>query len=440
MGISLRVTCDPWSHVIVNHSSSLRPYRRPLFFLRAQAACWLAEKLGATVPLDGEALERKALAVTGRTRFLGSSFREPLEILLRSLQTDARLNAVGRHGAALTLIRQLATRLCMEEAWGVADPRPSDLLQPARPPIFIVGMHRTGTTLLHKLMASDPAARPLLYWESAYPLVGPVNDPENRSAAVRRQCGLRTVETTKRLAPYLASIHDADPTGPEECHWLTMASLVTHAFPMQWRVGRYTAWLDERTEADWRRAYAEYLSLLGLLDGGMADRHWVLKCPLHAPRLATLANLVPNAIFIQTYRDIREVAGSLCSLTMAMRSVTTDVWNPAADGHDVAATLARDTRAAVRAAEQHQDRVIHVHYTALVRNPIDTIHRIYERAGMPWSTAAEAAMDRWLAANPQGRHGRHRYSLADFGLTESAVVGACGEYVATERRLADTTP
>lgn len=419
-------------------SSALRPYRRPLFYRRSQTACWLAEKLGATVPLEAAALERRALAITGRPGFLGSSFREPLEVLIKSLRTDARLNALGRHGAALTLIRQLVTRLCMEQAWGAADPRQNDLLQPARPPIFIVGMHRTGTTLLHKLMACDPAARPLLFWESAYPLMGPVMKPDHRSAAVRRLCGIRTAETTKRLAPYLASIHDADPTGPEECHWLTMASLVTRAFPMQWRVGGYDAWLDARRERDWERAYAEYLSLLGTLDGGMTDRHWVLKCPLHAPRLETLAKLVPDAIFVQTYRDIRDVAGSLCSLTMAMRSITTDLWDPAADGHDVAAALARDSRAAVHAAEQHRRRVIHVHYTSLVRDPINVVRSIYARAGMNLSTAAETDMNRWRAGNPQGRHGQHRYTLATFAISEPSLLESCADYVAMERRLADT--
>lgn len=425
---------------MTSSASSLSPYRRPLFFRRTQATCWLAKRFGATVPLDAAAIERKALAITGRPGFLGSSFREPLEILIRSLTTDARLNAIGRVGAPLTLTRQLVTRLCLEEAWGTGGPRPNDLLRPARPPIFIVGMHRTGTTLLHKLMASDPTARPLLYWESAYPLMAPIKSPGNRSAAVRRQSGIRTVAATNRLAPYLASIHEADPTGPEECHWLTMASLVTHAFPMQWRVRSYTDWLEERSESDWKRAYAEYLSLLGLLDGGMTDRHWLLKCPLHAPRLATLATLLPTAIFVQTYRDIREVTGSLCSLTMAMRSVSTDVWDPAADGRDVAAALARDTRAAIDAAEQHRERVIHVHYKSLLRNPIAAIRGIYAQAGMAWSTAAESGMQQWLAENPQGRHGRHRYSLADFAISESALLESCADYVAKEQSLACVIP
>jgi hypothetical protein len=415
---------------------ALVPYRRPLAYRLTWATCWLAERLGATVPLERAAIERRALDITGRSGFLGSAYREPLDTLLHSLHADARLSPLGRNGAMLTLARQLVTRLCMEEVWGAAAPGPGDLLRPARPPVFIVGMHRTGTTLLHRLMAADPAARPLLYWESAYPLMVPIKKPGNRSASVRRENAIDEVKVAKRLAPYLVGIHDTDPTGAEECHWMTMASLITHAFPMQWRADGYRDWLERRTESDWDRAYGEHLALLHLLDGGMTDRHWVLKCPLHAPRLATLAKLLPTAIFVQTYRDIREVAGSLCSLTMAMRSVFSDTWDPGADGRDVAHALARDTRAAVHAAEQYPSRVIHVHYKSLVKDPINTVRGIYERAGLAWDIATGDALQRCLADNPQSRHAPHRYGLADFGLTESTLLEACPEYVATERHLA----
>jgi hypothetical protein len=389
------------------------------------------------MPLDRSEMERRALDITGRQQFLGSAFREPLDVLLQSLHAEARLSPLGRGFTAMGLVQHLVTRLCLEESWGAAAPGPGDLLRPARPPIVIVGMHRTGTTLLHRLLAADPASRPLLYWESAYPLMIAQQGPASRSASARRAWGVLSVEKTRQLVPAFAGIHETDPNGPEECHWLTMASLVTHAFPMQWRVGGYRDWLDGRPETAWEQAYGEHLALLHLLDGGMRDRHWVLKCPLHAPRLETLAKLLPTAIFVQTYRDIREVAGSLCSLTTVMRSAFSDVWDPVADGRDVAHALARDTRAAVRAAERHSERVINVHYKSLVKDPVDAVRSIYERAGLTWSAEVEASVHRSIADHSQGRHGVHRYSLADFGLTETAGTEACPEFVATERRLAE---
>jgi hypothetical protein len=410
-------------------------YRRPIAYRLTWAACWLSERLGAAVPLDGPGLEGRALEITRRVGFLGTAFREPLDVLVQSLRDEARLSPLGRRFAALMLVQQLVTRLCLEEAWEAATPGPGDLLQPARPPLVIVGMHRTGTTLLHRLMAAAPAARPLLYWESFFPVMVPMTMPGNRSAEVRRERAVASVDLVRRLVPALAGIHETDPNGPEECHWLSMASLVTHAFSMQWRVAAYRDWLDGRSESGWEQAYREHLALLHLLDGGMMDRHWVLKCPLHAPRVETLASLLPTAIFVQTYRDIREVAGSLCSLTTAMRSGFSDVYDPVADGRDVAHALARDTRAAVQAAARHPRRVIHVHYKSLVTDPVATVRGIHERAGLPWSAETEAAMHRTIANNPRGRHGGHRYSLTDFGLTEAGLLDTCPEYVAMERRL-----
>ncbi len=216
-----------------------------------------------------------------------------------------------------------------------------------------------------------------------------------------------------------------------------MASLVAEAFPLQWRVGGYRDWLDARTEADWDAAYRDYLSLLHLLDGGMTDRHWVLKCPFHAPRVDTLARLLPNAIFVQTYRDIRESAGSLCSLTTALRAMGSDTWDPQGDGRDMLAVLRRSVPAALDAARRHPNRVIDVHYRDLVRDPAATVRQIYDRAGLTWTVEAEAAIRGQLANADQRSGGRHRYSLADFGLTATDVEAACPDYVEAERRLLD---
>jgi hypothetical protein len=411
------------------------PYRRSLGYRLAQFATWVDEQRRASPRLDEEWLERRALTIAEHPSFAGISFREPLHRLVASLRGEARLNALGRAHAAGTLLGQLVTRACLETNWCGPTPRSQDLLRPARPPVFIFGLHRTGTTLLQRLLAADPAARPLLYWESYNPLVTIDRGRANGSPAARRQSATDVLNIVRRIAPYLDGIHDTEADGPEECYWLLMASLVTEAFPLQWRVGGYRDWLDARTEADWDAAYREYLSLLHLLDGGMTDRHWVLKCPFHAPRVDTLARLVPTAIFVQTYRDIRESAGSLCSMTTALRAMGSDTWDPVGDGRDVLAGLRRSMPAAMRAARLHPDRVIDVHYRDLVRDPTATIRRIYERAGLPWTVDAEAAIRSRLASGTQHGGGRHRYSLAEFGLAEADVEAACPEYVDMERRI-----
>ena len=415
---------------------SVSPYRRSLAYRVAQAVCWAGERCGRQPHLDAAWLEQQALAVAGREAFEGTAFREPLQRLTSSLGAEARLNALGRLHAANTLLQQLVTQAVLEQQWNAAMPSDGHLLQPSRPPVFIVGLHRTGTTLLQRLLAADPAARPLLYWESSAPLLVVNKNAIDFSVAARTQRAIDDLAAVRKLVPYLDGIHETQMDGPEECYWLLMASLVTRAFGMQWRVPGYEAWLDTLTEADWVAAYRHYLAVLQHLDAGMTDRHWVLKCPLHAERIGTLARLLPQAVFVQTYRDIRESTGSLCSLTAALRAMGSDTWDPVGDGRNVLASITRSSRKAAEATSSQPDRVINVHYRHLVADPIAAVHVIYERAGLPWTAAAEQAMRDLLAEPRRGGASRHRYALADFGLNETEVLAACPAYVEAERQLA----
>lgn len=418
---------------------SASPYRRSFAYHVAQAVCWAGERCGLQPRLDAEGLERQAVAIAGRDRFEDTAFREPFRRLTASLAAEARLNPLGRVHAANTILQQLVTQAVLEQRWNAGAPSDSDLLRPSRPPVFIVGLHRTGTTLLQRLLAADPAARPLVYWESSAPLLAVNKNRMELSADARRKKEDATLAAVQKLVPYLDGIHETQVDGPEECYWLLMASLVTRAFGMQWRVPGYEAWLDTLTEADWVAAYRHYLALLRHLDAGMTDRHWVLKCPLHAERISTLSELLPQAVFVQTYRDIRESTGSLCSLTAALRAMGSDTWDPVGDGRDVLASITRSSRTAAVATAAIPDRVINVHYRDLVADPIAAVHTIYERAGLPWTAAAEHAMREQLAGPRRGGP-RHRYALADFGLNEAEVIAACPEYVEAERRLAAASP
>lgn len=414
------------------------PSRRSFRYRFLQTAFWLAEKCSRRYRLDVGGMEQQALEITGRSAFLGTSHHERLERLVASIREEAALNALGRGAAAGTIVRMLISRLCMEEIWDGAEPASEDLLRPARPPIFIVGLPRTGTTVLHKLLAVDPAARPLPLWEAAFPVMAPGGGPASRTAAFRQAAAVRFVEETKRVAPGLAGIHELDPLGAEECYWLLMNTVADYIFAVRWRVPRYEGYLDGFNDADWEGVYGEYLGTLRLLDDGMTDRHWVLKYPFHAPRMGTLARLLPTAIFVQTYRDVGEVVGSFCSLMSTVRAISSDTSDPAGDGADTVRLLSRFAGQSETVAATIPGRVIRVHYASLLADPIGVVHRIYERAGIQWTDEVQEVMNRWLIDNPQGRHGRHRYTLEQFGLRERDVRSQFSSYDEQERRLAAT--
>ena len=397
---------------------------------------WLSSQRNARSLLDPAWLEHRALQLSGQPAFCNTEFRVPLVQLTKSLRNEAHLNALGRFHASRNLLRQLLTRVCLEQRWQAGAPGPHDLLKPDRPPIFIVGLHRTGTTLLQHLMAADPAARPLTYWESSYPIAAVHHNRLETSAEARHQRAVGSLGAVKKLAPYLAGIHATEVDGPEECYWLLMSSLVTPAYCMQWHVPTYREWLDTQKEVDWEVAYSHYLALLHQLSGPLPNRHWILKCPLHAARIHTLASLLPEAIFVQTFRDIRQSTGSLCSLTAALQAIGSDCWRPEAVGREVLSSLRIPALRAAEAATVHSGRVIDVHYQQLVADPVGTVQEIYAHAGLDWTSAAKTAIRQQANVRPPRRPGGHTYTLADFGLTDDDVLTACPEYVAREQQLA----
>jgi hypothetical protein len=184
----------------------------------------------------------------------------------------------------------------------------------------------------------------------------------------------------------------------------------------------FRKWLEAQGSANTLGVYREYRRQLQLLQWQCPPRRWVLKAPIHAYGLAALLRLFPDACVVQTHRDLAEVLPSACSLRTANLGIYSDEVDLRRVGAEVAENLVhRILRPALLAREEHPGRVHDVAYRALVQDPVGTARGIYQRFGLPLSAAAERNMHEWLAANPQGKHGRHRYSLEQFGLDRAAV-------------------
>src|SRR5262249_19322202 len=207
----------------------------------------------------------------------------------------------------------------------------------------------------------------------------------------------------------------------EECRWLLMNTFRSLAFFGFGAVNGYLAWLEERGEENTWRVYEEYRRQLQLLQWRRPPRHWVLKCPLHAYALDALLRLFPDSCVAKTHRDLHKVLPSLCSLRLTRCSIVTDTPDPRRVAEEATAHVTRLLRPALRARAEYPGRVYDVAYRDLLRDPIAAIRSITDRFGRPLSGAAQKAMRAWLAAHSQGEHGRHRYSLEQFGLDKGAV-------------------
>ena len=363
----------------------------------------------ARTRLDEASLFAAARRESGLSEFGDESFRDPLRRLLTSLEEEAGLSPLGRLLLRQSLVRALVNRLRLE-ALGNQHPEIGAL--PVREPVFILGLQRTGTTLLHRLLTCEPALRPLLSWEALNPApfpgfaAGAGRDPRMRLAELAER-GLRY------LAPEFFAIHPVEAHAPEEDVLLLDLSFVSPTVDATQNVPRYSAWLRD---TDQRPAYRYFRRAIQLLLWQRPGR-WLGKTPHHLENLDALLDVFPDAKIIQTHRDPTRVVASYCSMMAHGRAIFSDTVDPRVVGAQLASRAVRAVTRAIAERERVGSRGFHdVAYADLLADPMKEIRRIYDFLALPLTPATEAAMQRWLAANPQNKRGVHRYRLEDFGL------------------------
>ena len=374
----------------------------------------------ADTALDPVALRDKAQRQTGLSDFGGTTFHEPFEILLQSLRDEAQLNARGVFMLHRTMLRLLTNRLRTEQAF--AD-NPALAETPIPRPLYVIGFPRTGTTLLHNLLASDPAVRWMRLWEGLYPAPAPQSlEDDPRIAEVEEWAA-----GFEKVAPRLAAAHKLAPRGPEECLWLIEHTFNDLIFELRAHVPTYSRWLAEHeADVDIHQYYRRQLQLLGAHCRG---NHWVFKAPRHLPGLAGLLAVFPEARIVQTHRDPAAVLPSLCSLCEILRGAASDaVDKPAIGAHWHARLKAIFEQATAVRATAAEGQILDIQYADLVVDPIATVQHIYAHHGYEFTEPFESAMRQWLAANRQHKHGAHRYTLAEYGLSEAQVHEEFSEY------------
>ncbi|HET6920623.1 MAG TPA: sulfotransferase [Jiangellaceae bacterium] len=370
--------------------------------------------------LDAEAFLAAARRRTGLSD-LGPDTTEAFGVLVDSLDREAGLTSFGRVVLGRMLRTFLAQRLRVVEALRC---RPDLAAAPVRRPLFVVGYWRTGTTLLQNLLAQAHGARPLRGYEAF--------DPAAFVPGGRYQRRLRYALLLRGLwylGPDVAKIHNEVSDGPTECLLLLTRSFTTLHLPMMVSVPSYERWLWEQDANAFAAVYELHRMQLQTLQADGPAGYWVLKSPAHLNTLESLLRVYPDAAVVQTHRDPAKVVASLSSLVAQGISLLAQEPEPYVVGRQV---LERTTRTLDRVqrtrATVGDDRIIDVRYADLLADPIGVVDRILERFDYPRTAASRQHMRRWLADNPQGKHGTHRYSLQQFGLDPATVYQLTARY------------
>ena len=368
-----------------------------------------------------------ARAQTGLNHFGDPAIIEGLGVLLRSYVDEANYTERGAQMAHAELVTQLANRMKVED-WLTR--HPGLLERPIEKPLFVFGLPRTGTTLLINLLAADPAHIAFLRWLAYDPVPPP--RPDELHAGPRYQAMQDKTQMALKFMPEIAAIHYEDADSPTECQFAMAPSFCAQVYESQADIPGYRQWLMH--EADYLPAFRYEKRLLQVLQAETPGRRWVLKNPWHPLFLDALIEVFPDARLVMTHRDPADVVGSLCSLIKHVRRIYSDDVDLERIGTTFIETfhLMIERQQAFRDA--HGDRaILDVQYADVMRDPIAEVRRIYAHFGEPFTPAAQAAMNAYLAANPKGKHGSHSYSLAEYGLSTNGVRAEFAEYIARYR-------
>lgn len=339
------------------------------------------------------------------------AFLDALDVLAGALDRQARLTATGRAAVRGALVAALCTQARLRRA--VAR-HPEIASTEVTRPVFITGLLRSGTTLVHNLLAQHPGLRVPALWELMHPV-------SERGDAVfyagLADAAQAYVEDYYQVAPELPKIHFLDARRPDECHRLTGNTFTTMVYEARYRVPDYTEWLRgvDHTAA-YRLHRAQLQAILWRLPGGPV----VLKDPFHLWCLPALVAAYPDARIVQLHRDPVVTVPSTCSLCVTIRGARSDEIDRAEIGQQWLAQAERalDALPRVRATALAGVPILDVRYADLVADPIGVLDRVCEFAGAPLTAEAERAMRAYLSDNGATKHGRHEYSAADFGLEE----------------------
>lgn len=371
------------------------------------------------ISFEPDAVLAVAEQIAGTADFWGDDYREALEVLAPSIASEAGLNPTRAARAAGWLVEMLTVRARIARELAT---HPSAAAAPSvRRPIFITGLPRTGTTLLHNLMASLPGMRAYAPWEMSHV----VHDRGDwRSAAFTKTD--QFVRSLAALVPEFATIHPTRADAPDECHWLTRHSIASLIFGYMFYTPTFTRWVIGRPQP---RVYTEHRAQLGLLARDHDDgRRLVLKDPGHLWHLDELLKAYPDALVVRLHRDPTEAIPSLCSLMHALHRMDSSRQDPR-DVGPLAVEMVGLALTRERAHRAGANRVsfLDLEYKDLVRDPLAAVRRVCERTGHELDSRGVASISAWLEANPKNKAGQHNYSPEKFGLRADEIRERCSE-------------
>lgn len=353
----------------------------------------------------------------GLSDFGDPSFRAGLDALCDALNREARLSAMGAGIFHQKLVTQLANRLRVEDHFARHPDIADEVIEA---PLVIVGLPRTGTTKLHRLLSRDPRSSTMAFWESQFPVPFPgetLEAPGLRIGAAREMVAMMT-----QAMPKLMAIHPMNADEADEEVMLMEHSFMS-AFNAYANIPSYDAWLDAQDQTP---AYVYLRRMLQFIQWQQRRRckapgRWVLKAPHHLLRMHLLLKVFPGVQVILTHRDPVQSIPSIASFIHTLWGIYSDQADAPTAGSTWNALMRRALFHTMEVRKTAPAQFLDVNFRDTVKNPMAVVQRIYDFIGWPRDADAEARMRDWLVEDEKTHQGGHDYSAEQFGLSDEQI-------------------
>ncbi len=402
-----------------NTRSTVSEKKRPFNF---NAANLLGSFFPSKPPLSEQYILDAARNSTGLQDWGSDSFLEGMRMLLDSSLKEARLHYFGRTSLQKGCIRSVKDRLRLEKAF---TDNPDIKNTPIEKPVFILGLPRTGTTLLQNLFFQDDRFRHLHYWEQV--AIGPQPTQDNiKDNYIIDSCSA-FVDNLKKIAPEFFVAHDIRPRGPEECNGLMERDFSSIIYIMFRNIPTYTEWFQKR---DMTSTYEYHRYQLQFLGYHFKGKRWILKAPVHLLYLKYLFKVYPDAQILHLHRDPLKAIPSITSLVAISRGIHSDHVNETETAEQLLGLMSHNVNQSITYREANPSgQILDISFSDLVNNTVLTVNKIYNWLGVDFTTEAETAMSGWLEKSKLKLEGKpHQYSLEQFGLDEARIRDSFDRY------------
>jgi len=372
-----------------------------------------------------ESLIEQALEQTGLNDFGDTWFFANIDALIPSLNSQAKLSPEGLYGAQHMIVSGLVNRLRHIQ---LLKDNPEILEEEVNVTAVLTGLPRTGSTMLHRMLAAAPQLTGVRWYETQnyVPLEGELRgDPTPRLEAAKG-----VLAYMLQAIPELMSIHPMDIKQADEEVIILGQLFSSSMIESTYFVPDYAAWLSQQNP---QKAYEDLVQILQSLqwqDPLRKGKSWVLKTPGHLMGLQTVLDVFPDAKIVMTHRNPVSTIPSYCSMEASLYKMgSTEVSNIEIGAYWMGRLREwLENFMQLRSGAQ-ASRFIDVNYEDLLTSPTEEGLMVLKAAGLPESPEIKDGMQDWIDANRREHRAAHKYNLEDFGLNADVIKANYRDYI-----------